>query len=63
MTQPQNPGVGILELWRYNIAMKVCNIVKKELLSKNSKFKLGNKEKVIEEENSFDPYLYTLCIS
>ena len=61
MTQPENPGVGIQELWRYNTAMKVCNIVKKELLSENSKFKLGNK-KIKEQAKSFDPYLYTLCI-
>ena len=45
----------IYELWRYQNAMKISKIIKKELLSKNSKFFVN---KPFEK---FDPYLNTLC--
>ena len=55
MSNPETVYNDIYELWRYQNAMKISKIVKKELLLKNSKFFL---DKPFEK---FDLYLYTLC--
>ena len=55
MSNPETVYNDIYELWRYQNAMKISKIVKKELLSKNSKFFVDK------QFENFDPYLNTLC--